>query len=805
MRQRSLYILFVAIVLAVTALSAVGFFAERVEHALSAEGSAAIAADLVVEQGEPIPADWIWQAQRLGLETSRMLRFPTVLFINERPQLVQIKAVEQNYPLRGRLLIRRASEDFAHAPLPGEAATEPRLARLLGEGQTQINLGRLQLKLVGQLLEEPDLGASLFQLVPRLLISWADAHKSGLLGPASRAKYRLLSAGPTQAVRQFREWLRPRLPPGAQLLTPDSGRPELNSAIERARRFLSLAALCGSLLAGVAILLAARDYLQRSLDEAAILRTIGISSRRLLWLHLRRLLLIGLLAALVGAFMGWGLQQALGHWLGGDLGAGLPSASWRPVPAALGHAALLLLGFALPSLWVVRGVPPLRVLRRDLDPPRVSQAVLLGLALSAWLLLVYWQINDAELALNMGLALVAVLLLFAGLGWLLLMLLNRWRRRGTLPFGLFGLVRQPGLALLQLAGFGMGLSVLLLLGLVRHDLIDTWRQELAPETPNHFLINIQADEAERLSQRLRQQGIPSSGLFPSTRARLTAINNASVRPDAYREARARRLASREYSLGFSDVRQSDNRVISGRWWRSSESAFSVEAGVAGALGIKPGDILHFDVAGQHISAPVLNLRTVEWDSFNVNFFVQGSDTLLKTSRLPYALISSIYLPEPQEGFLQELSREFPGISAVSIGPLLDKVRGIVDRGSRAVEAVFLFALGAALLVSVAALHLTRAQREREIALLRTLGASRRQVRLSLLGEFGMIGLLAGVAASAMANGLGIWLGQRLFGIQMSPAVVSWVVGPVAGVFIFAGMAWLASRPLLSRPPIRTLR
>ena len=366
-------------------------------------------------------------------------------------------------------------------------------------------------------------------------------------------------------------------------------------------------------------------------------------------------------------------------------------------------------------------------------------------------------------------------------------------------------MRQPGLASLQLAGFGMGLSLLLLLALVRSDLIDAWQQRLPANAPNHFLINIQEDEAPALAQWLRRAHVPDSGLFPTTRARLVAINDRQVRPEDYREMRARRLASREYSLGFGDSLQSDNRLIAGRRWQPGEQGFSVEEGVAKALGIVPGDILHFDVAGQQVSAPVLNLRTVEWDSFNVNFFIQGSKALLEADHLPHALITSIYLRADQEGLLQDLSRRFPAVSAISIGPLLQKVREIVQRGARAVEAVFLFTLGAALLVSVAALQLTRAQREREIALLRTLGASRRQVRLSLLTEFGAIGLLAGLLAAMVASGLGIWLGWRLFGIQLTVAPLSWLAGPAIGILLFSSMAWLASRPLLSRPPMRVLR
>lgn len=806
MRSGGLRVLFLAVTLAVTALAAVGFFADRVQQALSAERAAAIAADLVVEQGEPIPAKWIEQAERLGLRTSRMLGFPSVLFIGERPQLVRIKAVEQDYPLRGRLeIIGRGEQSIATPPGEGQAVAGARLLDLLGEGQTTIELGRRQLQLIGRLVDEPDPGASLFQLAPRVLVSWQDAQGSGLLGPASRARYRLLLAGSGEAVQRYRAWIAERLPAGTQVLSAGDGRPELETAIERARRFLSLAALCASLLAGVAIMLAARGFLERSLDEAAILRTIGMTSYRLIRRHVARLLWLGLVSAALGVVLGWALQRGLGQWLGGALGAALPAAGWRPVPVAFGHAAVLLIGFAFPTLWSIRKVPPLRVLRRDLGPPGVSRLLLTAAAFGAWMGLVYWQIEDPALTLNLGLALVGVSLLLAGIGALVLLALRRWRGRSALPVGVLGIVRQPGLVVLQLTGFGLGLSLLLLLGLVRGDLIDSWQRSLPENAPNYFLLNIQPAEAAALSERLGQAGVRHSGLFPSTRGRLVAINGHPVRPGEYREPRARRLASREYSLGFADRMQSDNRLLEGTWWRPGEEAFSVEQGVAEALGIRPGDRLQFDIAGETVSAPVRNLRSVEWDSFHVNFFVQGSAALLRNRGLPHAMITSLYLGEGDEGLLSDLSRDFPGVSAISIDPLLRKVRAIIDRGAAAVEAVFLFTLGAALLVSIAALQLTRAQREREIALLRTLGASRGQVRAALLIEFGGIGLIAGSVAMLVANGVGFWLGSQVFGIQFRPGVAAWLAGPLGGVLLLATLAWLASRPLLSRPPAGILR
>jgi len=801
--SRRLRLLLWSLVVAVTALSSVGFFAERVERALNAEGAAMLAADLVVTQGRPAPQAWIEQAHRLGLQASELVEFPSVLFINEAPQLVQVKAVQAGYPLRGTLRLDTPAGEQQQPPQPGEAALAQRLALLLGEGATTIELGELELRIKGEVVEEPDLRASLFQLAPRLLVSWQDAHASGLLGPASRARYRLLLAGEASQLQAFRAWLAPRLPNAARLVDQANGRPEVSSAIDRGRRFLSLAALCASLVAGVAIMLATRRFVALVLDEVAVLRTIGMTSWQVLWRYLRQLLGVTLVGAVLGVGLGYLAQSLLvavfADWLGSDL----PAPGWRPLGMALAHALILVLGFALPSLLAIRRVPPLRVLRRELGVAGIPQGVAALLALAAYTLLVYWQVDDAAMAGLMSVGLAGVLLVYAAVAFVLLRLLRPLRRHGGLAVGLAALARQPGLTLMQLAGFGLGITLLLLLTLVRIDILDAWQKSLPADTPNYFLINIQPDEVEPLRELLAQHGISGSGFHPTTRARLLQINGADIDPEQFAEGRARRLASREYSLGFGDLMQADNRVLAGRWWQAGERGFSVEQGLAETLGIGPGDVLSFDVAGQTLSAPVRNLRSVSWDSFNVNFFVQGSTSLLQG--VPYAVISSVHLGDGQKDVLRQLTRDYPAVSAVSLGPLLDKVRGIIQRGALAIEGVFLFTLAAAVLVSLAAVQISREQREREIALLRTFGASRRRVLQLVLAEFAALGLIAGVISALLANLLSMLLAQRLFDLHTGFNGLLWLGGSLLGVLVVGLVGYLASRPVLRTPPMQLLR
>lgn len=807
-REPGLRLLLAAVTVAVAALSSVAFFADRVERALVLQGAALMAADLVVVSGQPIPRRWLEQAGERGLAHARSVSFPSVVFANEQPVLVQVKAVEPAYPLRGRLQVATPTALGADAPGEGQAWLEGRLRDRLGVtiGEDQVQLGELDLRAAGVLIDEPDRGGNLFALAPRLMISYADVQRSGLLGPGSRVRHRLLLAGNGPAVAGMRDWLSTRLPRGSRIADLENARPELRTALERARRFLSLAALCASLLAGVAMLLASRRYVDHALDSAAVLRTLGMRSRGVLAWHLGHLLLVVMVAVAFGSLLGLLGQQLLVAVLGDWFGETLPWPGMRPVLSGLLFGLCLAVGFALPTLLRVARVPPLRVLRRELDVPGLATWLVWALALLAFVGLMVWQVQDHRLAAAMSLALLATLVVLMAVGRLLLWLLRPLRRASSsTALGMAALARYPQLTLLQLGGFGLGITLLLLLAVVRVDIVDTWQASLPPEAPNHFLLNLQPSERDGLQAVLDARGIANSGLHATTRARLVAIDGKAVDPQSYSNPRAERLAQREFNLGFGAEMQTDNRILAGRWWddaAADEPAFSVEQDIAGTLGIELGDTLTYDIAGQIVTAPVTNIRSVAWDSFNVNFFVIGSPALLQT--LPVTYLSSLYLDASNANVTVQLAKEFPAVSVIDVRPILAQVRSIMARGALAVEMVFLFTLIAAALVSVAAAEVSRDERAREVAVMRTLGVSRRQLLAAVLAEFGLLGLVAGVLASALAAGSGYLIATRLFELpgQVDPAVWWW--GVVGGTLIVALVGWFATRRLIGTPPMQVL-
>jgi putative ABC transport system permease protein len=466
-----------------------------------------------------------------------------------------------------------------------------------------------------------------------------------------------------------------------------------------------------------------------------------------------------------------------------------------------------LLGFAVPPLLQLARVPPLRALRRDLGTPQASAALAVGSAAGALALLVLWQAGDLGLAWKIlaGVAAALMTLILAVLGLVRLAGVLVGRSRGVWRLGLAALARRPTFAVLQISGFGLGILALLLLAVVRVDLLKSWQESLPAGAPNHFLINIQPHEVEPLRTFLAGHGIPKAALYPMIRGRLIRIGDAAVKPSDYQNPRAEGLAAREFNLSFADEMKDDNRILAGQWWQSGDAApqFSVEEGVAKTLGIKLGDRLTFFVSGHEVSAPVTSLREVRWDSFNVNFFVVSTPALLEPE--PATFITSFHLPPDRESMIPDLVRSFPSVTLLDVQALLGQVRQVVDRGVLAVEYVFLFTLGAGILVMFAGIQASLEERRVEHGILRTLGTGRRALLGSLAVEFAATGLIAGFLASIFAELIGWLLAEQLFALQFRFNPGLWLAG-VLGSGILIGLAGtLTTYPLLIRPPLQTLR
>ncbi len=811
-RAGELRVLAAALVIAVASVAAVGFFTDRIRAAMEFKSSELLGADLVISSPEPISESLSRQAQARALLTASTVSFRSVVLAGDTTQLAEVKAVGPGYPLRGSLQI--SDQPFAVAqntraiPTPGTVWLDERLIQVLQlEAGAPLELGASELVVEKVLAYEPDRGGDLFSIAPRLMMNLADLPATELIQPGSRVSYRLLLGGPVTTIEDYKSWARDRLTAGERLQGVRDARPELRVALDRAQRFLGLAALVSVILAGVGIAIAARRFAARHWDSVAIMRCVGATQGVVLRLYLLEMLLLALAAGIVGVAVGYGAQEGLSRLLIGLASSGeLPLPSWRPVAPALITGIITLLGFGLPPLIRLREVPPLRVLRRDIGPLDQRVLALYGPALVAVTALLFWQAGDSQLALYLlaGVLGAALVLGLAALGMVKALTLLRGRVGVAWRFGLANISRRGGGSTVQVVALGLGIMVLLVLSLVRNDLLASWQATLPPDAPNHFLINIQTAEVEGIHDFLAARGLSETRLHPMVRGRLTAINGHPTSSGDYTTPRAQRLVEREFNLSWTDTLQEDNRIVAGHWWRDGdEGVISVEEGLAETLGIALNDTLQFQIAGQPLQARVTSLRTVEWDSFRANFFVLFPPGVIENH--PATWITSLHITQAQKPLLAELVRHFPSVTVLDVDALMTKVREIIERVVLAVEYVFLFTLMAGLVVLYAAIQATQDERLFESAMLRTLGARKDVILKSLLAEFATLGLLAGLLAALTASLLGYVLAEYVFNFSYTPNPLVWLLGGGAGFFGVGLAGLLGARSVLSRPPLQSLR
>jgi putative ABC transport system permease protein len=811
-RSPELRVLASALVIAVAAVAAVGFFTDRVDRGMSQQAATLLGGDVAVVSNAPIPERWLDEARQRGLNATRSATLPSVLFTpDDDSQLVSVRAVDRDWPLRGEVQLAGDPDPEIRRQGPGQGQAWGDGALLqalqLRPGAT-VELGYLGLDLTAQLLVEPDRGSNLFDIAPRLLIHFEDLEETGLIGPGSRVRYQFLATGEPGGVEGLRTWLETEMQPGQRLIDLEDANPELREAVNRAQRFLGLASLMAVLLAGAAIAVAAHHYANQRADGAAVMRALGASRRRVLRVYFLRVLAIATVASVTGLALGFGAQFVLSSLLGDWLATDLPPPGWRPVVAGLGVGLITATGFALPALLRIGQVPPLRVLQRNLGLPPVSVWLSTTLALGTFGALLYWQSADPGLAAWVLLGTALALVVLGALGLLLIVLLRPLRDRGgmALRFGLANLSRRGGLSAIQMVAFSIGILALLLLAIVRVDLLSAWEQNIPAEAPNLFFINIQPGQEQALADRVSAAGLERPEMEPMIRGRLVAINDERVSAADFEDDRARRLLEREFNLSYADTPPAHNRIVAGRWFdrdAAENGEWSVEAGLMERFGLSLGDRLTFTIAGAPISGRVTNVREVDWDSFKVNFFVIGPPALLEGQ--PQTYITSLYLPDDLEREKNRWLREFPAVTAIDVAALLAQVRSVIDQATRAVEYVFLFTLFAGLTVLYAAVQATRDVRRRETALLRTLGARRQQIRNGLLAEFGTLGLLSGLLAALIASAVGGVLAWQVFGFDYTVNPMTFVFGIGGGTLGIGLAGWLGTRRVLDQAPLKVLR
>ena len=811
-RSGELRLLVLALIVAVAAVTSVGFLSDRVSRALERDAGQMLGADLLLDADEPVPAAFLDAARERGLRVSSTLQFPSMASAGDSAQLVSIKAVEPGYPLRGRLRVAEApfapDAPTTDVPSPGTVWADPQLLALLNVsvGQT-IGLGDTRLKVERVLTYEPDRGMQFVNVAPRVMLRVSDLEATGLVAPGSRIGYGLLAAGEQAAVAGYQTWLKDHLQRGQKIATLESGRPEVRRTLDRAQRFLSLVALLAVLISAVAVALAAGRFMQRHRNGIAVMRCLGASQAQVSAMLCAEFTLVGLAAALGGCLVGFGVHQLLVMALAGLIDTTLPLPSLMPALQGLVTGLLMLLGFALPSLAQLRHVPPARVLRRDAGAGRARSAGGYAIGAVGLSLLIWWFAGDLKLGAVVAGGFLGAFLIFALVAWLAVLLLARLRGAvGGLPalrFALAGVVRRRAATITQVCALAVGLMALILLTMTRTDLIAGWQRTLPVDAPNRFLINIQPDQRTEVLGRLQAEGLSQVRLWPMVRGRLVSINDKPVSPDHYEEPRAKRLVDREFNLSFADTPPEGNRLVTGRWIDPAAHEVSLESGLAQSLGLQLGDRLRFDVAGQTTEVTVAGVRRVDWDTMRVNFFAILSPPAL--ADMPQSWITSFHLPPDKVPVLRSLVRDFPNLTVFDVGAILSQLQSVLQEVTKAVQLLFAFTLTAGVLVLAAALTATRDERVREAAVLRALGATRAQLARAQRIELLAVGALAGLLGAGGATAIAWVLSTQVFDFTITMRVWPWLAGMAAGMAgAWAGGA-LALRGVLRTPPLVTLR
>ncbi len=821
-RAGELRLLIVAVMLAVAALTAVGFFADRINNGLARDARQMLGGDAIVASDQPAPPAFAAKARALGLATATTASFPSM---GRAPQaqggasrLVAVKAVSENYPLRGRLRLSGGAgtpeANVAAAPPPGSVWVDAALldSLLLRIGDSLL-LGDASLKIEKIIVIEPDRGAGFMSFAPRVMLNGVDLPATGLVQPASRVTYRLAVAAPGNddaAVRTFVEWadaeVKRETLRGLRIESLANGRPEMRQTLDRAEKFLNLVALLAALLAAVAVAIAARDFADRHLDDCAMQRVLGASQRGIALQYLVQFAAIGVAASVGGVVLGFGIHYVFVWLLAGLVDSQLPAASLWPALFGLGVGLTLLMGFGLPPVLQLARVPPLRVIRRDVGGLKPASIAVLGAGVVGFTALLLAVSSDLKLGLIAVGGFAAAVALFALLSWGAVLLLRRIVPEARAPRWLILATRQiaarPAFAVVQVSALSVGLLALVLLVLLRTDLIASWRQATPPDAPNRFVINIQPEQGEGFQQQLRDAGVARFDWFPMIRGRLVAINGKTVLPDDMDDPRAKRLLDREFNLSHGATLPEHNVVSSGRWSADEADAVSVEEGLAQTLKLKLGDTLRFDVGGGFTQGRITSLRKVDWSSMRVNFFVILPRA--KLPELPATYIAAFRAPAAP-GFDNALSRNFPNITNVDVSASIAQVQRVLDQVVRAVEFLFGFTLAAGLVVLFAAVSATREARAREFAVMRALGASGKLLAQVQRAELLGVGALAGVLASLAAIAVGWALARYVFEFSWNASAWVPLAGGVTGALLALAAGWWGLREVLRRPVIETLR
>jgi len=799
-------VLLLALIIGVGSVSTTGFLGDRLTRALGDQSASFLGADVLVTSPRPIA---VFPAH--ALRSSRALEFSSMVARGDAFQLASLRAVDAAYPLKGA--VRIADRPFAagqprraQPPLGSIYVDQALLPLLHAQVGDAVQIGEASFRIAGVVVEEPGQLGGVFGLAPRVFMHTDEVAATRILQPGSRLSYLYQFAGDAPQIAAFSAALKPQLDATQRLVGTRDGAETLRGALANADRYIQLTGLISLLLSVAAIAIAAHRHALRHYDQAALLRCMGATSAQLRVLYGVQLGVLGLLGSTIGVALGALMQYGLAMLLLPENTARLPALGFTPVWVAIASGLLALAAASFPALMRLIRVSPLRVLRRDLPPLPLAAWLSALVSGSVLLALIVWYAQDIKLvALFVGamIALAGVLVLLAQAALLLGRSVQNMAH-GPLRFGLAQLLRHRFDSSLQLGAFTLALFLIALLALVRSDLIDRWRQQLPPQAPNHFLVNIAPAQTGAIRHFLAQRQLKPSELYPMVRGRLTSKNGQPIESTLPLEKRDNNSLRRELNLTWTHTLAANNRVVAGRWHSNHAAAeISVESGMAEKLQLALGDTLGFTIGDQTLEARISSIRSVKWDSMQPNFFVIFAPGQL--DQMPANYIASVYIPPAQIGLLPEFVKAFPSVTVIALDKLIANLEAVFNQIISAIQLLLGFLLAAGLAVVLATMLASLDARQQEAVLLRTLGAQRAYLAKGLGSEFVVLGLLAGLLASICAEVAMAVIADRMFDLPLQLHPWLWVVLPVTGALLIGTSGWLTTRHITRVPPMQSIR
>jgi putative ABC transport system permease protein len=802
--------MFIATVITVGIVTSSQLITDRIGLLLDRQASELLAADLVLESSNDFSHEYREQARYHDLLVSQSASLRSAIFIDDNPRLVELKAVDEAYPLRGKL--ETAQEVTAQrivasgVPLLGEVWVDSKLASLV---DTPLQLGEKSFQASRLLTFEPDRGGAIFNLAPRVLMNLEDLEATGLVVPGSRVKHRLMFAGAAADVSRFKIWLITNIQAGEEIQDIESARPEMRRALERTRKFFAFSIVLTLIIAMAAIAITARYTATREAPKVAMLRAFGISQSSLLKYYLRQLGTLWIAATIVGAGVGWVTQFPLQWALDGWFGKTLPQVySFRPFLSAALVGMLALGGFSLPYLVNAIATPPMQVLRTALNRRSWLRGLFIsGSAVVAVFVVLMILMQSSILAVaTLALVLVCALVLPLLLGWMVRALLLSSRRRFWLRQYLLSRLRATSRgAIYVMSGFSLVLIAILLIAVVKDELIGEWETQLPENIPNYFLINIRSDEVRQIEAFLRQRGIEISTPYALVRARMTQINSVDVNKIDFSDPRAAHLVTHTFNMTYAAELPEQNEIVSGNWLSDNDdqAQVSIEQGMAQRLDVGVGDQLTMSVGGQRLQARVTSVRSVLWENFKPNFYLIANSELIES--YPQTWLLSALIEDANRADLKLLLQRYPSVTLLDISELMARVRAIVDRASVALQFFFLFALVSAGIVLLAAIQTGKNEREVESSLLRALSASTGQLYRVHVLEYSLMGCLIGFFAASIASLAGWAISEYFFDMEFHLSLDVWLYSLASACLVLTLAGILVSRRVYNVSPMKVLR